>query len=69
MNGTDVNVVLALVVILTGAMALAVWVSPKALHWAIARLYARACALEAARKIYTEAYGEAILRASGQREI
>jgi hypothetical protein len=56
MNGTDVNAVLSFVVVTGAAMALAVWISPKALDWLTARLRARSCALAAGRASYRAAY-------------
>ncbi|HEX4311908.1 MAG TPA: hypothetical protein VHZ25_17895 [Acidobacteriaceae bacterium] len=56
MNGTDVNVVLTFVVVISLAMALGAWVSPQALRWITTRTYARACALEASRNTYRETY-------------
>ena len=54
MNGTDVNVVLAVVLVLTVAMALAVWLSPKAMDYVVLRCYVRAKALRASRHAYAE---------------
>ena len=56
MTVTDVNVVLAFLVVCGLSGALAGWVSPIAMHWLAARLYARACALEASRRAYRETH-------------
>jgi len=60
MNITDINVTLAVVLVLTAAGALAVWVSPRAIDWCIKRMYARSRALSAARVTYANEWKQAM---------
>jgi hypothetical protein len=66
MKVTDVNVILAFIVIAASAMAAAVWVSPRALDWVTTRLHARSKALTAGRAAYAAAWGATIAAQSGQ---
>lgn len=60
MNVTDVNSVLAFLVICGAALALAALVSPRALDWVAMRAHARSCALRASRNSYRETYKLAV---------
>lgn len=59
MNTQDLNVVLAIAVVMAGALSLAAWVSPRALDWLVLRLHARSVALTAARRAYAQAWADA----------
>lgn len=60
MNSNPTNVILLLILILLAAGALPVYISPGALYWLVARLYARAHALTEARLVYKREYSRAM---------
>lgn len=61
----DVNAILLLILIMTGASSLLVWINPDMAVWLADRLYARAQALRAAREVYRATYSQALASRQG----
>lgn len=60
MTVTDINVTMAVVLVLAAAGAFAVWLSPQATDWCVRRMAARSRACRAARATYADEWKEAM---------